>query len=69
MWRSGDRSPLILNLDTRRRLVVSFTLRSLYPQWKESGRPQVLRDPGYLLNRGTRGPQVRFGSYGEKKIL
>jgi hypothetical protein len=33
-WGSGGVSELILDLGTIRRLVVSFTLRPLYPQGK-----------------------------------
>jgi hypothetical protein len=38
--------------------MVSFTLRSFYPQGK---------NPSYLLDRRLGGPQSRFGRGGEEK--
>jgi hypothetical protein len=58
-WGSGDKGPCILGLDTTWRWVVSFTLRSLYPQRKS---------PSYLLDRKLAGPQNRSGSGGRGKF-
>jgi hypothetical protein len=57
-WGSGGIAPLILDLGTRWRWVVSFTPRLLYPQGKI---------PSYPLDRKLGGPQSRAGSGGEKK--
>jgi hypothetical protein len=47
-----------LSLGTSWKRVVSFTLRSLYPQEKNLW---------YPLNRRLRGPQSRYGRGGEEK--
>jgi hypothetical protein len=57
-WRSGGIAPRLLNLSTRRRLVVSFTPRQLYPQGK---------NPWYPLDRRLGGSQNRSGRGGEEK--
>jgi len=57
-WRSGDVAPLILNLGTRWRIVVSFTPRPLY------SRGEI---PRYPLDRRLDGPQSRSGRGGEEK--
>jgi len=61
-WGSGSITPRLLNLGTRWRWVVSFTLRPLYPR-RES--------PWYSLNRRIGGPQSRSGRgcINEKKSL
>jgi hypothetical protein len=55
---SRDIAPLILDLGTRRRWVVSFTPRLLYPQGNS---------PRYPLDRRLGGPQSRSGRGGEEK--
>jgi hypothetical protein len=57
-WESGDIAPRILDIGTRWRLVVSFTLRPLYPQGKSSRCP---------LDRRLGEPQSRSGRGGEEK--
>jgi hypothetical protein len=57
-WGSGPTAPLILDLGTGWRWVVSFMLRPLYPQRKS---------PCYPLDRSLYGPQSRFGRGGEEK--
>jgi hypothetical protein len=57
-WGSGGIAPLILDLGTRWRWVVSFTPRPLYPQGKS---------PWYPLNRRLGGPQSRSRRGGEEK--
>jgi hypothetical protein len=57
-WGSGGIAPHILDLGTRWRWVVSFTLRPLYPQGKR---------PSYPLDRRLGGPQSRSGRGGEEK--
>jgi hypothetical protein len=57
-WGSGGIAPCILDLGTRWRLVVSFTSRPLYPQWKS---------PCYPLDRKLDGFQNRSGHGGEEK--
>jgi hypothetical protein len=57
-WGSGCIAPLILELGTRWRWVVSFTPRPLYPQGKS---------PWYPLDRGLGGPQSSSGRGGEEK--
>jgi hypothetical protein len=54
----GVISPHFLDLDTRWRLVVSFTTRPLYPQGNS---------PWYPLYRKLIAPQIRAGRGGEKK--
>jgi hypothetical protein len=51
-------APRILDLGTRWRWVVSFTVRPLYPQGK---------NPWYPLDRTLGGPQSRSGRGGEEK--
>jgi hypothetical protein len=51
-------APRILDLGTRRRWVVSFTPRPLYPQGKS---------PWYPSDRRLGGPQSRSGRGGEEK--
>jgi hypothetical protein len=58
-WGSGGIAPLILDLGTRWRFVVSFTPRPLYSQGKS---------PWYPLDRRLGGPQSRSGRGGEDKI-
>jgi hypothetical protein len=55
---SGGIAPCILDLGTRRKWVVSFTPRPLYPQGKS---------PWYPLDRELGGPQSQFGHGGEEK--
>jgi hypothetical protein len=55
---SGGIAPRILDLGTRCRWVVSFTIRLLYPQGKS---------PWYPLDRRLGGPQSRSGHSGEEK--
>jgi len=55
---SGCIAPLIINLGTRWRWVVSFTPRPLYPRGKS---------PWYPLDRRICGPQSRSGRDGEEK--
>jgi hypothetical protein len=52
--------PLILDLGTSWRRVVSFTPHLLYPRGKS---------PHYPLDRRLGGPQNRSGRYGEKSFL
>jgi hypothetical protein len=52
---NADKGLRILYLGTWWRRVVSFTLRSLYPQRK---------NPSYLLDRRLRSPQSRYGGGG-----
>jgi len=53
VWASGGIAPRILDLGTRWMLVVNFTPRSLYPQWKS---------PWYPLYRRLGGPEYKFQS-------
>jgi hypothetical protein len=55
---SGVIAPRILDLGSRRRWVVSFTPRPLYPQGK---------NPWYPLDRRLGGLQSRSGRGGEEK--
>jgi hypothetical protein len=55
---SGGIAPRILDIGTRWRWVVSFTLRPLYPQEKI---------PWYSLDRSLDGPQSRSEHGGEEK--
>jgi hypothetical protein len=57
-WGSGGTDPLILDLGTRWRWMVSFTPRPLYLQRKS---------PWYPLERRLGGPQSRSGRGGEEK--
>jgi hypothetical protein len=57
-WGSGGIAPRILDLGTRWRGVVSFTLQPLYLQGKS---------PWYPLNRRLDEPQSRSGRGGEDK--
>jgi hypothetical protein len=57
-WGSGGIAPHILDLDTRWRQVVSFTLRPLYLQGKS---------PWYPLDRRLGVPQSHSGHGGEEK--
>jgi hypothetical protein len=57
-WGRWCISPCILDLRTRWRWVVSFTPRSLYPQWKS---------PWHLFYRRLDGSQSRSGRVGEEK--
>jgi len=57
-WGSRDTTPLILNLGTRWRRVVSFTPRTLYSQEKS---------PWYQLDRRPGEHQSRSGRGGEEK--
>jgi hypothetical protein len=57
-WGSGSIVPLILDLGTRWRQVVSFMPRLPYPQGKS---------PWYLLDSRLGGPQSRSGHGGEEK--
>jgi hypothetical protein len=61
-YLGGSRSvaPLIRDLDTGWRWVVSFTLQPLYFQAKH---------PNFSLNRVLAGPQGRLGRCGEEKNL
>jgi hypothetical protein len=59
-WGSGGIAPHILELSTRWRWVVTFTLRSLYPQGKS---------PCYPLDRRLGGLQSRCGRGGKEKNL
>jgi hypothetical protein len=54
-WGSGGIAPLIIDLGTRWRWVVSFTPRPLYPQGE---------NPWYPLDRRLGGPQSRSGHSG-----
>jgi hypothetical protein len=47
---SGDMAPLILNLGTKWRWIVNFTLLPLYPR----------KEPQYVLNTRPSGPQNRL---------
>lgn len=60
IWRSGNIAPLILNLITRERRVVSFTWGSLYLTGKS---------PQYLFNRRLSGSQSQFTHFGEEVSL
>jgi hypothetical protein len=51
-WESGGIAPRILDFGTRWRRVVSYTLRTVYPQGKS---------PWYPLDRRLGGPQSRSG--------
>jgi hypothetical protein len=55
---SGGLAPPILDLDTRWRLVVSFTPLPLYSEGKSHL---------YPVDRGLGGPQSRSGRGGEEK--
>jgi len=55
-WGSRGTAPLILNLGTRWRWVVSFTLRPLYPSVNCSR---------YLLDRRLGGPKGWSGRCGD----
>jgi hypothetical protein len=57
-WESRGMDPLILDLGTRRRWVVSVTPRPLYPQGKS---------PWCPLDRRLGGHQSRSGHGGEEK--
>jgi hypothetical protein len=57
-WRSGGIAPRILDLGTRWRCVISFTLRPLYTRGKS---------PCYPLDKRLGGPQSRAGRGGEEK--
>jgi hypothetical protein len=57
-WGGGSTAPLILDLGTRWRWVVSFTPLPRYPQRKS---------PWYTLDRGLGGPQRHSGHGGEEK--
>jgi len=57
-WMSGGIAPRILQLGSRRRWVVSFTPRSLYPQG---------RSPRCPLARRVGGPQSHSGRGGLEK--
>jgi hypothetical protein len=57
-WGSGGIAPRILDLGTRWRCVVSFTLRPLFPQGKSSW---------YPLDRRLGGPQSRSVCCSEEK--
>jgi hypothetical protein len=57
-WGSEGIAPLILDLGTRWRWVVSFTTRLLYPQGNS---------PRYPLDRRLGRPQSRSGRGGEQK--
>jgi hypothetical protein len=57
-WGSGGIAPLILDLGTRWRWVVSFTTWPLYPQGKS---------PWYPLDRRLGGPRNRSGRGGKAK--
>jgi hypothetical protein len=57
-WGSGGIAPRILDLGTRWRWVVNFTLRPLYSQGKS---------PQYPLDRRLGRPQSRSGHGGEEK--
>jgi len=56
-WRSGGRASRIIDLDTRCKWVVSFTLRPLYRQGKS---------PRYPLDRRLAGSHTLFGRGGEE---
>jgi hypothetical protein len=58
VFGSGGMNPRILDLDTRRAWVISFTPRQLYPQGKR---------PWYQSDRRLGGPQSRSGRGGEEK--
>jgi hypothetical protein len=61
MWgRSRGKDPLVLNLGSRWRIVVGFTLRSLFPQVKSLQ---------YFLNRSLGGAKGVFGRFGVEKNL
>jgi len=55
---NGDTAPRILDLGTRWRWVVSFTLQSFYPR---------KNNPWYPLERRLGGIQRRYGRGGEEK--
>jgi hypothetical protein len=57
-WGNGGIAPHILNLGTRRRLMVSFTHRPPYSQRKI---------PRYPPNKRLGGPQNKSGRGGEEK--
>jgi hypothetical protein len=57
-WESGGIAPRILDLGTRGRLVVSFTLLPLYPRERD---PDTHRIGGWV------GPQNRSEHGGEEK--
>jgi hypothetical protein len=57
-WWNGGIAPRILNLGTRWRWVVIFTLQPLYPQWKS---------PRYPLDSRLGGSHSRSGPGGEEK--
>jgi hypothetical protein len=57
-WGSGGIVPCIIDHGTRRRRVVSFTPRPLYPYEK---------GPWYPLDRRLGGLQTRSGHSGEEK--
>jgi hypothetical protein len=57
-WGSGGIGPRILDLGTRKRWVVSFTLRPLYPRGKS---------PWYPFDRRLGGPQSQSGLGFEEK--
>jgi len=57
---SGGIAPRILHLGTRWRLMMSFTPRPIYRQWKSSW---------YPLHRWLGGPQRRSGRCGKEKNL
>jgi hypothetical protein len=57
-WRSEGIAPLIPDLGTIWRRVVSFTSQPFYPQGKS---------PCYTLDRRLGGPQTRSGHGGEEK--
>jgi hypothetical protein len=58
-WGNGGMAPLILDLGTRWRWVVSFTPRPLYPQGKS---------PLYPLDRMLGGPRAVLDAVSERKI-
>jgi hypothetical protein len=60
VWRSGCIDPSFLDLDTSQRLVVSFTLRPIYPHVERSR---------YPLDRSLGGPHIRSGPCRKKNIL
>jgi hypothetical protein len=57
-WESGGIAPHILDLGTRRRWVVSFTSRPLYPHGKSAR---------YPLDRSLGRPQSRSGRGAEEE--
>lgn len=58
IWGHGSTAPLILNLGTRWRRVVSFMQQSLYP-WR--------KNPQHPQNRRLCGPQSQSGRFVEDK--